>query len=392
VGSQNTWGESIRSWIKELDPYAGRGAWFMLSAVPLAAGLALADAPAVAQFALAGVAIIPLAGMIGNATEVLACRLGPTIGGLLNATFGNAAELIIALFALFRGLDDVVKASLAGSVIGNLLLVLGASLTAGGLRHHAQHFNRTKAGAGATLMVLAAIGLLIPAIFHGLVGPGRGATEQALSVAVCVVLILTYGLSLVFSLVTHRDIDVEEPTEVVLGHTSGGDEPLCESLVLPMTVLLGATLLVAWMSEILVGAVEEASVALGLTKVFVGVIVVAVVGNAAEHATAVVMAWKNQADLAVNIALSSALQIALFVAPVLVFASYARSVPMNLLFSTLEVAAVLLAVLVARMVAEDGESNWLEGAMLLMLYVLIALSFYYLPPMSGVTPQHALTM
>ena len=310
---------------------------------------------------------------MGQATEQLAHRLGPGIGGLLNATFGNAAELILALFALSRGLDEVVKASLTGSIIGNLLLVLGASLFAGGLKFPIQRFNRTAAGAGSTMMVLATVGLIVPALFHNLV-PNAGGLEHRVSVAVCVLLVFTYGLSLLFSLVTHREL-VSGLKEERGGGDLGGDlGPEARD-----GLLLVATVFVAWMSEILVGAVEPTGESLGLNAVFMGVFVVAIVGNAAEHSTAILMALKNQMDLAVGIALGSALQVALFVAPVLVFASYLRETPMDLLFSTLEVVAVILAVLVARMVAEDGESNWLEGAMLLMVYAILGVAFFYLP-------------
>jgi Ca2+:H+ antiporter len=346
----------------------------LLAAVPVAVGASLMGGPAVVRFAAAGVAIIPLASLMGRATEQLAHRLGPAIGGLMNATFGNAAELILALFALFRGLDDVVKASLTGSIIGNLLLVMGASLLAGGLKFPVQKFNRTAAAAGSTLLVLATVGLIIPAMFHHLVGAGAVGLEHRLSVSVCVILVITYVMSLIFSLGTHKNLmngvpdeAMEQIEEKVWGvrHSSGA--------------LLGATLLVAWMSEILVGAVEETSHSLGLGAVFMGVIIVAIVGNAAEHSTAILMAMKNQMDLAVGIALGSALQVALFVAPVLVFASYLRGTPMDLVFSTLEVVAVILAVLIAKMVAEDGESHWLEGAMLLMVYAILGVAFFYLP-------------
>ena len=339
----------------------------------MAIASSLLGASPVVQFVAAGVAIIPLAGLMGRATEQLAHRLGPGIGGLLNATFGNAAELILALFALSRGLDDVVKASLTGSIIGNLLLVLGASLLAGGLKFPIQRFNRTAAGAGSTLMVLATVGLIVPALFHNLV-PNAGGLEHKLSVAVGILLVITYGLSLVFSLVTHRDLisGVKEEVAAAISEVTWG-------LRHATAILLIATVFVAWMSEILVGAVEQTSESLGLNAVFMGVIVVAIVGNAAEHSTAIIMALKNQMDLAVGIALGSALQVALFVAPVLVFASYFRETPMDLLFSTLEVVAVILAVLVARMVAEDGESNWLEGAMLLMVYAILGVAFFYLP-------------
>jgi Ca2+:H+ antiporter len=350
---------------------------YLLVAVPVAIAASLLQMHPVVRFIAAGLAIIPLAGVMGQATEQLAHRLGPGIGGLLNATFGNAAELILALFALSKGYDEVVKASLTGSIIGNLLLVLGASLLAGGLKFPIQLFNRTAAGAGSTMMVLATVGLIVPALFHNLV-PNAGGLEHKVSVAVCVLLVFTYGLSLLFSLVTHRELvsGLKEDVAAAISEATWG-------LKHATTILVVATVFVAWMSEILVGAVEPAGEVLGLSKVFMGVFVVAIVGNAAEHSTAVIMALKNQMDLAVGIALGSALQVALFVAPVLVFASYFRETPMDLLFSTLEVVAVILAVLVARMVAEDGESNWLEGAMLLILYAILGVAFFFLPEKMG---------
>ncbi len=349
----------------------------LLLAVPVAAGLRLSGMDPVWQFVAAGLAIIPLAGLMGEATESLAARLGPGIGGLLNATFGNAAELIIALFALFKGLDAVVKASVTGSIVGNLLLVLGASLFAGGLRFPQQRFNRTAAGVSATMMVLATIGMLVPAIYHALPdvvkAPNGVSLEHELSLAVCVVLLVTYVAHLIFSLRTHKNLFNPE------ADGARREEAPHWSTRRAVGVLLVSTLLVAWMSEILVGAVEATSEALSMNAVFVGVIVVAIVGNAAEHSTAVLVSIKNQMDLAVGIAIGSALQIALFVAPVLVFASYLRPEPMDLLFTNLEVLAVLLAAMIARMVAEDGESNWLEGLMLLMIYAILAVTFFFLP-------------
>ncbi len=350
---------------------------YLLAAVPVAIAASLLGASPVTRFVAAGVAIIPLAGLMGRATEQLAHRLGSGIGGLLNATFGNAAELILALFALRRGLDDVVKASLTGSIIGNLLLVLGASLLAGGLKFPIQQFNKTAAGIGSTLMVLATVGMIVPALFHHL-APGAVGLGHRVSVAVSVLLMITYGLNLVFSLVTHRDV-----ISGVRDDVAPGDGEATWGLRHATGALIGATVFVAWMSEILVGAVEATSASLGLNAVFMGVIVVAIVGNAAEHSTAILMAMKNQMDLAVGIALGSALQVALFVAPALVFASYLRDTPMDLVFSTLEVIAVILAVLIARMVAEDGESTWLEGAMLLMVYAILAVAFFFLPEGRG---------
>ena len=276
---------------------------YLLVAIPIAGAASLLHWSPVVRFLAAGIAIIPLAGVMGRATEQLAHRLGPGIGGLLNATFGNAAELILALFALREGLDSVVKASLTGSIIGNLLLVLGASLFAGGLKYPIQRFNRTAAGAGSTLMVLATVGLIVPALFHNMV-PNAPGIEHRVSVAVGILLVFTYILSLVFSLGTHRELLTglkEEEAAAIAEETWG--------LRHASTILLVATIFVAWMSEILVGAVEPAGEALGLNAVFMGVFVVAIVGNAAEHSTALIMALKNQTDLAVGIALGSALQV-----------------------------------------------------------------------------------
>jgi len=362
-----------------IDPRHWGWETWMLAAVPAAIAASALDLHAVVRFGAAGLAIVPLAGLMGRSTESLAHKLGPGIGGLLNATFGNAAELILALLAMRRGLDNVVKASLTGSIIGNLLLVLGATLLAGGLLHPIQRFNRTVAGSGSTLMVLASVGLLIPALFHAVVGPNEPGLEHRLSLSVSVVLIITYGLSLVFNLGTHK---------ALFGRAEGQPGAAAEEEAVALwglrrssAVLVVATGFVAWMSEILVGAVEAASRSMGVSEVFMGVIVVAIVGNAAEHSTAILMAMKDKMDLAVGIALGSALQVALFVGPVLVIASYLRPTlgPMNLLFSTFEVVSVILAAILARMAAEDGESNWLEGAMLLMIYVILAIAFYLLP-------------
>jgi Ca2+:H+ antiporter len=339
----------------------------------------------ISVFVFACLAIIPLAGLMGEATEKLAARLGAGVGGLLNATFGNAAELIIALVALQRGYDDVVKASLTGSIIGNVLLVLGLAILAGGLRRERQVFDRAAAAVGSTLLGLAAIGLVVPAVFH-YVGEAavRGSRitiererilEQGLSLEISIVLFAAYGLSLLFSLRTHKHLYAGQAHADAHEHDAAPARPWPAVLTLVI-----ATAFVAWMSELLVGAVEEAAHAFGLTQVFVGVIVVAVIGNAAEHSTAVLVAIRNKMDLAINIAIGSSIQIALFVAPVLVFASYLRgSGPMNLVFTPFEVLAVMVAVWVANMVAEDGESNWLEGALLLAVYLVLGIAFFFLP-------------
>ena len=350
--------------------------------IPIAAFGAAAHWSGPAVFACAALAIVPLAGLMGRATEALAERLGAGVGGLLNATFGNAAELIIALAALQRGLHDVVKASLTGSIIGNVLLVAGLSMVMGGARREKQTFDRAAAAASSTLLALAAIGLVVPALFH-LVANGAVAAakltferekmlEHRLSLQIAVVLFASYLLSLLFSLRTHRHLY----TGAAHAESHAKTSPVGRAVL----TLLIATVLIAWMSEILVGAVEAASHTLGLTEVFVGVIVVAVIGNAAEHSTAVFAAINDRMDLSMNVAIGSSIQIALFVAPVLLFASYfIGPAPMDLRFSVFEVVAVAITVSVSYMVAQDGESNWLEGALLLAVYVVIGMAFYYLP-------------
>lgn len=347
----------------------------LLVFVPVSIVLERVHADPVWVFVGSGLAIIPLAGWMGKATEHLAEHVGAGIGGLLNATFGNAAELIIGFVALKAGLLDVVKASITGSIIGNILLVLGASVLVGGLKHETQYFNRTAAGLGVTLAALSAIGLVVPAIFHLVVRGHPEPHERELSLEIALVLFLTYVLSLLFTLRTHRHLYVgaaaEEMDEALGVETWSRQKALL--------VLLGSTVLVAWMSELLVGAVEQAAHTLGMTDVFIGVILVAIVGNAAEHSTAVIMAAKNHMDLAMNIAIGSSIQIALFVAPVLVFAGYLLGQPMDLVFTTFEVVAVAISVAAVVLIAMDGESHWMEGVHLLAVYVILAIAFYFLP-------------
>ncbi len=345
----------------------------LLLFVPLALALEWFHADPMFVFFASALAIVPLAGLLGKATEHLTSHVGAGVGGLLNASLGNAAELIIAFVALKEGLHDVVKASITGSIIGNILLVLGFSMVAGGLRHEHQRFNRTAAGVGSSLLLLSAVGLVVPALFH-FTATGRGIkVERELSLEIAVILFVIYALSLLFSLKTHRHLYV--------GETVGAEEAgegtwgLRKSLWLLAVV----TAAIAVMSEILVGAIEPAAKGLGLTQVFVGVILVALVGNAAEHSTAVMVAMKNKMDLALGIAIGSSLQIALFVAPVLVFASYLVGMPLDLIFTPFEVAAVTISVLVVGFVSMDGESNWMEGAMLIGVYFILAIAFYFLP-------------
>ncbi len=331
-----------------------------------------------ALFIISGLAIIPLAGLMGRATEHLAEKMGQGVGGLLNATFGNAAELIIALVGLQKGFIEVVKASITGSIIGNLLLVLGVSLLAGGARHSEMTFNRVAARTSTASLFLAAIGLLIPTIFHfsANLTPGRWSPglERDLSLAIAVVLLGTYCCTLLFSLLTHRQHFTGPAGETEHEKTGPG-----WSRTKAFIVLLVATAVVAVLSDFLVGSVEAARQRLGVSEVFIGIIIVAVIGNAAEHSTAVWMAMKNKMDLSLGIAVGSSLQIALFVAPLLVLVSGFLGHPMDLEFSIPETVAVFVAVQVVAQISNDGETNWLEGAQLLALYLILAVLFYYLP-------------
>jgi Ca2+:H+ antiporter len=327
-----------------------------------------------ALFVCAALGIIPLAGQIGCATEALAARSGAAIGGLLNVTFGNAAELIIGLIALSKGLTSVVKASITGSIIGNVLLVLGLSALLGGAKYSEQRFNRIAARASTISLSLAAVALIIPSVFHAASREGptgwSPVLEQRLSLGIAIVLFVTYACVLAFTLKTHK--------ELFVGTTSGADAPDW-SRRRSLVVLLIATAFVALLSEFLVGSIESVRNSLGLTEVFIGVIVVAIVGNAAEHSTAVTTAMKNKMDLSVGIAVGSSLQIALFVAPVLVFLSYAMGQPMDLEFTMPEIVAVVVSVYILFQISGDGETNWIEGVQLLSLYLILTILFFYLP-------------
>jgi Ca2+:H+ antiporter len=341
--------------------------------------LDLAGASAGLVFATSALGIVPTAALMGRATEELAARSGPGIGGLLNVTFGNAPELIIALFALGQGLHEVVKASIVGSIIGNILLVLGAAMLAGGLGREKQTFSKTSASVQTSMLLLAAAALLMPAIFvlvegKGLPFPGTeivdyGSTVEHLSVAVALVLMATYVAGLFFSLKTHRDIfNPEYGDEGTTGWST-------RASILALAV---AGVLVGVMSEVLVGSISEASHAVGLSEFFIGVIVVAIVGNAAEHWVAVLVAMKDKMDLSVNIAIGSSAQVALFVAPILVLASFFIGPhPLALVFNGFELGAVLIAILIANYVTQDGESTWFEGVQLLAVYLVFGIAFYY---------------
>jgi len=357
-----------------------RPVYYLAVFIPAAVALELAHAEPVLVFAAAALGVVPTAALMGTATEEIAERTGPGIGGFLNVTFGNAPELIIAFFALKEGLHEVVKASIVGSIIGNILLVLGAAMLVGGWSRDKQTFNRTAANAQSAMLLLALAALILPAAFqliHGgslpTVGEERhpfGNEVEDLSFGVAIILMLSYLAGLVFSMKTHRAVfnPYEEHGEAAEGW----------SIRKAMALLAIAAVLVGVMSEVLVGSISEASEDIGLSEFFVGVFVVAIVGNAAEHWVAVLVAAKDKMDLAVNIAIGSSAQIALFVAPVLVLLSYVVGPgAMPLVFNGYELGAMLFAVLIANFLTQEGESNWFEGVQLLSLYAVLGLVFYF---------------
>jgi Ca2+:H+ antiporter len=341
----------------------------LLAFVPLAIGASFAGVSPVIVFFLAALAIVPLAKYIGQSTEELATRTTPVLGALLGASFGNATELIIGIFALKAGLIEVVKAAITGSIIGNLLLVLGLAMFAGGLPREKQTFNRTGILAQSSTLFLATIALVVPAIFFETAGDSAGHAVEGLSVLVSLVLVCMYGANLLFSLHTHKHLYLEEAGKF-LPHWSTARA---------VATLLIATVAVGWVSEILVRAIEPLAAQLGWSQLFIGVIFVAIVGNAAEHLSAVVVARKDRMDLALQISIGSATQIVLIVAPVLVVFGAFLGQPMNLVFGTFELVAMGLAVLIVNVIVQDGESNWLEGLQLLAAYLIMAIAFFLHP-------------
>jgi Ca2+:H+ antiporter len=347
--------------------------------IPVAIALEIAHAGPVVIFGAAALGVIPCAAVMGEATEAIAARTGPGIGGLLNVTFGNAPELIIALFALIEGLQEVVKASIVGSIIGNILLVMGAAMLVGGLPRDKQTFSRTAAHAQSAMLMLALVALVFPALFQLIHGGGLpqvgveevdfGSDLEKISFGVAIVLLISYVCGLIFSLKTHR---------AVFNPYQHEEEEHRWPVRRAAIYLAVSAVAVGVMSEILVGSISEASDDIGLSEFFVGVFIVAIVGNAAEHWVAVLVAAKDKMDLAVNIAIGSSAQIALFVAPVLVLLSFVvGDHPMALVFNGYELGALLFAVLIANLVTQDGESNWFEGVQLLALYAVLGLVFYF---------------
>lgn len=321
-------------------------------------------------FACSSLAIIPLAGIMGKSTDVIACFCGQRIGGLLNATFGNATELIIAFVAMKAGMFDVVKASLAGSVIGNILLVLGMSMLCGGVKFKTQTFNRNSINLTSSMLLLSVLALAIPAIFtHTFPPRSLTTTYEGLSVIIALLMLLVYAMQFVFVFVTHRQL--YEQTII-----SDDDEKPSMSLKIAIVLLIASTICIAVLSEIFVGTVEPMAESVGLSKTFVGIILVPIIGNAAEHSSAVIMAIKNKMDAAVEIALGSSLQIMLFVVPVLILLSLFFK-PMSIVFTPFELVSLTASVLIANRVASDGESNWLEGLQLVTVYVMIGTAFFF---------------
>ncbi len=358
----------------------------LLLFVPISIAAHFLEWGAAVVFITSCIAIVPLAAWMGTATEEIAVVAGPTLGGLLNATFGNATELIIALIALNAGLVSVVKATITGSIIGNLLLVMGLSMLLGGLRYKEQEFQPIVARVNASSMNLAVIAILLPTAMDATSVGLSEVTIQRLSIAVAVVLILVYGLTLLFSMKTHSYlfdvgmVDMENLAESNLAPEETEHKP---NLWLWVGVLLVVTLFVAGESELLVDSLEEATSELGLSALFTGVILLPVIGNAAEHATAVTVALKNKMDLSVSVAVGSSMQIALFVAPVLVLAGWLMGKPMDLNFNVFELVAVVVSVLIANSISSDGKSNWLEGTLLLATYLVLGFAFFFHPVSEG---------
>jgi Ca2+:H+ antiporter len=355
--------------------------YLLVPFIPIAIALELAHANASVIFVTSALGVIPTAALMGRATEELAARSGPGIGGFLNVTFGNAPELIIAFFALNEGLQEVVKASLIGSILGNILLVMGAAMFIGGRKRERQRFDRTAANVTALMLLLAVVALIMPALFELVQGEGLPRPDEEahnypsdvenLSIAVALVLLATYIAGLIFSLRTHKDLFNPE---------HGPEDHVAEPWSVRKSVLMlaGAGVAVGLMSEILVGSISEASESIGLSPFFVGIIVVAIVGNAAEHWVAIYFAARDKMDLAVNIAIGSSAQIALFAAPVLVLLSLVvGDFPMALVFNGFELGAVVLAVFIAQQVVAEGESTWFEGLQLLAVYAVLGLTFYF---------------
>ena len=344
---------------------------YLIIALPLALWAELGGWGSIWVFILSAVGVIPMAGYIGAATEVLAIYTGPKIGGLLNATLGNAAELIITLTAVRAGLLDLVKASITGSILGNLLLVLGMAMVVGGTRHGVQRFDKHQASNNSILLTLVIVALIIPSLFSHSIGQEGDPKVEALSLGVSVIMIVLYGLGLLYSLKLAKG-------PIAYSSNEEKEKPAW-SRKQAVLVLAIATATIVWLSEMLVGATESVVANFGLSEFFLGIILIPIVGNVAEHFVAVQVAQRNQMELSVEIAISSSLQIALFVAPLLVFVSLLLGHPLTLIFNQFELLALVAGVVITSLVSADGESNWLEGAALLAVYLILGIAFFLLP-------------
>jgi Ca2+:H+ antiporter len=358
--------------------------WVLYATIPVSIALQFMDAGLVLQFVMSCVAVLPLAAWIGASTEQLAHRMGPTYGALFNATFGNFAEMVIAILAIRAGLPDVVRASLSGSILGNLLFVAGLSMLFGGWKRETQKFNALAAESQAGQLILAAAAMLVPALFfRSAVQAHHPELIHQVSIGTAVILIISYGCGLWFSFRTHK----ERLTAIAHADHVLPDEDAW-SVKKALGLLLFASVLMGVVAEGLVHAVGQAGAAWGLNQVFLGFIVLAVVGNAAEHSTAVLLAMRNQMDTALNISMQSSVQIALFVTPVLVFLSYPLGHPLDILFTPFELLAVGLGVAIFAYLVMDGETNWYEGIQLLAVYAIIAVALYFLPGDTAPAPAH----
>ncbi len=354
--------------------------YFLLIFVPIAIALEFVHADHIVLFIIAAIALIPLAKLIGDSTEHLATHYGATTGSLLNVTFGNAAEIIIAVVAINAGLLDLVKASITGAIIGNILLIFGLSVVAGGFRFKEQRFSRENIGIQSSMLLIAIIGLAVPTILTATVlsGAENEGSVQLLSDSLAIILIIVYALGIVFTFFTHKHLFVtpEEPTtaegahqeDVHVGHWSKK-----KSFLLLAASMAGVIVV----SEILVASVEQTGEELGFGELFVGAIIVGIVGNAAEHSSAILLARKGKIDLSIGIAAGSGTQIALFVVPILVFAGIALGQPFTLVFTLLELAVLFLAAIILNLIVHDGRSNWFEGVMLTAVYIIIAIAFFF---------------
>ena len=349
--------------------------YVLLIFAPIAAGLEFVHADHLVLFVVSAIALIPLAKLIGDSTEHLSTHYGPTAGSLLNVTFGNAAEIIIAVTAISAGLLDLVKASITGAIIGNILLILGLSVIAGGFRYKEQSFSRENIGIQSSMLFLAIIGLAVPTILATtILSPSENQGQvQLLSDALAFILLIVYILGIVFTFITHKHLFTPPETTEDVQESHGTHWSKKKSFLLLAASMVGVIVV----SEILVASVETTGEELGFGELFVGAIIVGIVGNAAEHSSAILLARKGKMELSIGIAAGSGTQIALFVVPILVFAGIAMGQPFTLVFTLLELATIFLAVIILNLIAHDGRSNWFEGVMLTAVYIIIAIAFFF---------------